>query len=237
MVRNQLRWGIGTLAIGALLALPVAAAAADRQVTFSKDVAPILQAKCQSCHEPGSIAPMSLRTYPGGTAVGEVDQATASRSARCRRGTSTQRRHSEIQERHVAERRADRHDRRLGRSGRARRQSRRPAAAQAGQRPSCTGRPSATATARPISIVKSPEYTMPAVSQDQWWRPTVDIPGLTEPRWVRMVEIRPTNIQGRKILHHSIAHIVMDEADPDSINRGIASADAAAAPRTIERSA
>ena len=63
MVRNQLRWGIGTLAIGALLALPVAAAAADRQVTFSKDVAPILQAKCQSCHEPGSIAPMSLRTY------------------------------------------------------------------------------------------------------------------------------------------------------------------------------
>jgi hypothetical protein len=64
---------------------------------------------------------------------------------------------------------------------------------------------------------------MPAVSQDQWWRPTVDIPGLTEARWVRMVEIRPTNIQGRKIVHHSIAHIVMDEADPDSINRGIAS--------------
>src|SRR6266699_1838775 len=63
MVRNQLRWGIGTLAIGALLALPVASAAADRQVTFSKDVAPILQAKCQSCHEPGSIAPISLITY------------------------------------------------------------------------------------------------------------------------------------------------------------------------------
>ena len=67
--------------------------------------------------------------------------------------------------------------------------------------------------------MSSPEYTMPAVSQDQWWRPIVDIPGLTEPRWVRMVEIRPTNIQGRKILHHSIAHIVMNEADPDSINR------------------
>jgi hypothetical protein len=64
---------------------------------------------------------------------------------------------------------------------------------------------------------------MPAVSQDQWWRPTVDIPQLTEPRWVRMVEIRPTNLTGRKILHHSIAHIVMNEADPDSINKGIAS--------------
>ena len=31
--------------------------------TFSKDVAPILQRSCQSCHHPGSIAPMSLMTY------------------------------------------------------------------------------------------------------------------------------------------------------------------------------
>jgi hypothetical protein len=66
---------------------------------------------------------------------------------------------------------------------------------------------------------------MPAVSQDQWWRPSVDIEGLTEPRWVRMVEIRPTNMEGRKILHHSIAHVVMNPNDPDleSINRGIGS--------------
>src|SRR4029079_7542615 len=67
----------------------------------------------------------------------------------------------------------------------------------------------------PDLIVRSPEYTMPAVSQDQWWRPMVEIPGLTEERWLRRVEIRPTNIQGRKILHHSIAHIVMDPNDPD----------------------
>ena len=31
--------------------------------TFTKDVAPILQAKCQQCHQPNSIAPMSLITY------------------------------------------------------------------------------------------------------------------------------------------------------------------------------
>src|SRR5438094_5266268 len=35
----------------------------DRQVTFTKDVAPILQAKCQMCHRPGMMAPMSLLTY------------------------------------------------------------------------------------------------------------------------------------------------------------------------------
>jgi len=32
-------------------------------VTFTRDVAPILQKSCQSCHRPGAIAPMSLLTY------------------------------------------------------------------------------------------------------------------------------------------------------------------------------
>ena len=36
---------------------------AARQVTFTKDVAPILQRACQNCHRPGSMAPMSLLTY------------------------------------------------------------------------------------------------------------------------------------------------------------------------------
>lgn len=33
------------------------------QVTFAKDIAPILQRACQNCHRPGSIGPMSLLTY------------------------------------------------------------------------------------------------------------------------------------------------------------------------------
>ena len=32
-------------------------------VTFAKDVAPILQANCQTCHRPGAMGPMSLLTY------------------------------------------------------------------------------------------------------------------------------------------------------------------------------
>src|ERR1700756_896884 len=32
-------------------------------VTFTKDVLPILQKNCQSCHRPGQVAPMSLLTY------------------------------------------------------------------------------------------------------------------------------------------------------------------------------
>jgi len=32
-------------------------------VTFTRDVAPILQANCQVCHQPGAIGPMSLMEY------------------------------------------------------------------------------------------------------------------------------------------------------------------------------
>src|SRR5262245_23719203 len=32
-------------------------------VTFHKDVLPILQENCQTCHRPGEIAPMSFLTY------------------------------------------------------------------------------------------------------------------------------------------------------------------------------
>ncbi len=49
----------------------------------------------------------------------------------------------------------------------------------------------------PDLVIKSSEYTMPAQHQDVWYRPMSDIP-LTEPRWVKMVEIRPTNLKARK---------------------------------------
>jgi hypothetical protein len=39
------------------------AAAAEGQVTFTRDVAPILQERCQSCHRPDTFAPMSLLTW------------------------------------------------------------------------------------------------------------------------------------------------------------------------------
>src|SRR3984957_289925 len=54
-------------AFGFLLVVSVSGFAADlgsdRPVTFTKDVAPILQQRCQECHRKGSMAPMSLVTY------------------------------------------------------------------------------------------------------------------------------------------------------------------------------
>ena len=51
------------------LAAGIAGLAADpsstvaSSVTFTKDVLPVLQKNCQSCHRPGQVAPMSLLTY------------------------------------------------------------------------------------------------------------------------------------------------------------------------------
>jgi hypothetical protein len=47
---------------------------------------------------------------------------------------------------------------------------------------------------------------MPAVAQDAWDKRVTPIE-LTEPRWVRAIEIRPGNLKGRKIVHHAIAYL------------------------------
>ena len=39
------------------------AAGTDTAVTFYKDVLPVLQSHCQSCHRPGQVGPFSLTTY------------------------------------------------------------------------------------------------------------------------------------------------------------------------------
>ena len=50
---------VGSIVFG-LYTAPQAQAPSATGVTFSKDVAPILQKACQNCHRPGSIAPMAL---------------------------------------------------------------------------------------------------------------------------------------------------------------------------------
>jgi hypothetical protein len=48
---------------GSVAAQQSAQSASAAQPTFTKDVAPILQRSCQTCHRPGSVAPMALLTY------------------------------------------------------------------------------------------------------------------------------------------------------------------------------
>jgi hypothetical protein len=221
MFAVTLRGGVGVVA---LLALATSASAeAPKNPTFTKDIAPIFQAKCQNCHEPGSIAPMSLRTFqearPWARSIKARVEARQMPPWHIDKSVGVQHFKNDMS---LSDDQIETISRWVDQGA-------------------VQGNPSDMPPLKPVAqtlfwqgerdgygppdlIVKSPEYTMPAVSQDQWWRPMVNIEGLTEPRWVRMVEIRPSNIQGRKILHHSIAHVVMDPNDLDEgiVNRGIA---------------
>lgn len=207
------------LAVGAFLALPGAAFAQQaKQVTFNKDVSPILQSKCQSCHEPGSIGPMSLVTYQ--------DARPWARSIKSR-----------VESRQMPPWHIDRsvgvthfkNDMSLSDEQVATIVAWVDGGAVQGDPADFKAKPIAKdlfwmgerdGYGPPDLVIKAPEYTMPAVSQDQWWRPVSEIP-VTEPRWVRMVEIRPTNIASRKILHHSIAYHILNQDNAAAVNTGI----------------
>jgi hypothetical protein len=66
---RQQRWRVAFNALALAAILTATGSAADEttaphhQVTFSKDVVPILQRACQNCHRPNNIAPMSFLTY------------------------------------------------------------------------------------------------------------------------------------------------------------------------------
>ncbi len=48
---------------GVLLAIAGTGLAAAGDITFNKEILPILQKNCQTCHRPGEIGPMPLLTY------------------------------------------------------------------------------------------------------------------------------------------------------------------------------
>jgi hypothetical protein len=212
---------IRVLAVGALFILSGIAYAgpADgtRRATFSRDVAPIFQAKCQECHQPDSIAPMSLITYQ--------DARPWARSIKERVATR------QMPPWHIDKTvgvQKFKNDMSLSDDQIATIVAWVDAGAPQGDpkdlpppRPLVTDnewKAVRDGFGPPDLVVKSSEYTMPAQHQDVWYRPASDIP-LTEPRWVRLVEIRPSSLKARKIIHHSIAHLVLVN-DPDAVNQG-----------------
>jgi hypothetical protein len=202
-----------------MVAMAVPATAAETP-TFSKDVAPILQAKCQSCHQPNSIAPMSLITFqearPWARSIKErvstrqmppwhIDKSVGIQSFKNDMSLSDEQIDTIV---------------RWVDGG----------APQGDPKDLPPAKPPVTTNewqgqrdgfGPPDLVVRSSEYKMPAKHQDVWYRPMSDIP-ITEPRWIRMVEIRPTSLSARKTLHHSVAYQVLSPDNVQSINTGIA---------------
>jgi len=208
--------------LSAVLVSSVARLAADStaaQVTFSKDVAPIFQARCQDCHQPNSIAPMSLITFQESRPWAQaIKQRVAARQMPPWHIDQTVGVHEFKNDMSLTQTQIDTIVRWVDAG-----------APQGDPKDLPPAKPLITDNewqgvrdgfGPPDLVVRSSEYTMPAKHQDVWYRPTTDLP-LTEPRWAKMVEIRPTNLQGRRIVHHSIAYLVLKN-DPDAINNGTA---------------
>ena len=185
-----------------------AAASAEEPVTFTKHVAPILQQKCQVCHQPNSIAPMSLLTYQD--AKDYADQIREYVTARV------------MPPWHI-DRAVGIHDFKNDR-GLSDEQIATLVRWMDGGMPE--GKPEdmpppvkfadpnswqfAKTLGEPDLVLKSPPYTMPPHTQDKWFRPTTET-GLTEARWVRAIEIRPASAESRKIVHHVLTMLEQHE--------------------------
>src|ERR1700684_4373083 len=197
-------------AAGVALAMVSLVTAADRSapVTFSKDVAPILQEKCQNCHRVGQIAPMSLVSYeetrPWAKAIKERVVTRNMPPWHLDRTVGIQQFQNDMslsdQQIAVIARWVD-------------------AGAPLGdlkdmpppkQWPNDDGWQLTKQFGQPDFILKSDPYTMPAKGQDVWFKPLTPIP-VTEPRWVRAVERRPATLAGRRITHHALAYLQQEE--------------------------
>jgi len=191
--------------------------ATSRSITFTKDVAPILQSRCQECHRKGSMAPMSLVTYeetrPWAKSIRQrvitrqmppwhIDKAVGVQKFKNDISLSDAQIATITRWVDAGAPQGDPKDMPAPRTWPADNEWK--AAKDLGQ---------------PDIVVKSEPYTMPAHHQDVWWRPLSNIP-LTEPRWVRAVEMRPGTAAGRKITHHAVAYLAQNDADSDTFGPG-----------------
>jgi hypothetical protein len=176
-------------------------ASGDRQVTYTKHVAPILQKSCITCHRPEQSAPMSLTSY-------EEVRPWA-------RSIKTRVANREMPPWHI-----DRNvgiqkfkdDPSLSESEIATIVNWVDAGAPRGNMadmppPRVFPDGSEWAFGKPDLIVKFPTYTVPATGPDLF--PTLVAPlGLTEDRYIKAIQTRPATTASRRVVHHTTAAMV-----------------------------
>lgn len=202
---------VGVVAIAILSAVSsqmVSAQDNEARITYARHVAPILQEKCQICHQPNSVAPMSLLTYDDVLPYAQlikykvesrimppwhIDRSIGIQEFKNDRGLTDEQIETIV--RWVDDGAPFGDERDLPPPREFPDPNRWQLADQFGE---------------PDLIIKSEPYTLPAVTADRWFRPVVET-GLTEPRWVRAIEVKPSYPDGRRIVHHTLAYLIQDE--------------------------
>jgi hypothetical protein len=201
---------------GAWPATGFAAGVPDKP-TFTRDIAPIFQEKCEACHRTESIAPMSLVTYE--------ESRPWARSIKAR-----------VEQRQMPPWHIDKtvgiqqfkNDRSLSGEqiativrwvdqGAAKGDPKDMPAPKAWPSEQGWNFASLFGQNEPDLVIRSTPWTHKAGQNDAWWKPVVET-GLTEQRWVRAIEVRPGSVKGRKITHHVVARLQQEETDPLAAN-------------------
>ena len=202
---------LSVLALVVVFALPqFTYAETNAPITFTKDIAPIFQEKCEACHRPDSIAPMSLLTYeearPWAKAIRErvitrqmppwhLDKTVGIQKFKNDRSLSDSQIDTIVKWVDAGAPKGELKDM--------------PAPKQW---PDESKWNFASLYGPPDLVIKSPDWTVPPVGQDAWYKPVIPT-GITEPRYVRAIEIRPATVKGRKVTHHALARLQQQEAN------------------------
>ena len=173
-------------------------------LTFTKDVAPILQRSCQNCHRPDSMAPMSFLTYedvrPWARSINRTSTAREMPPWYIDRTVG----HPPVRGRSVADRCRGRDDHEVGRRRRAR-EAIRPTC----RRPCSSSNDDIWHIGKPDLVVKSTEHHIPAAGSD-WWGDYIVDTGLTEDRYLKAVETKPSP-GAKTVVHHAVTYLIQDE--------------------------
>lgn len=192
------RWlrGIAVPIFGAALASVAVHASADdaAELTYARDIAPILNSKCAGCHHVGDIGPMSLMSYDEARPWLKSIRKSVVEEKTMPPWHATQNFGVFSNDRRLTEEEIAKIDTWIRQGGKPGDLDKAPAPPtfKEGWR-----------LGEPDYIMEFPETSIPAGGTDQFRNYPVKV-DLPEDKWVSAIEILPSN---RKIVHHVIAFL------------------------------
>lgn len=200
------RFGLLQLMLVQVCVGAATAASAQSAPTYSRDIAPILQEKCVTCHNPEGIGPMSLMTFDQVRPFAPIIKDRTSKRIMPpwhidpTTGIQQFKNDASLSDAQIAliAQWVD--------SGALR--------GDPADLPALKDIPSGAAwqlaeeMGPPDLVIRSTPYDVIANGQDQWWSPNVPFTGLEGERFLRAAEFKPSYPLGKKVVHHGHAVLV-----------------------------
>ena len=177
-----------------------------QNITYSRDIAPILQEKCVTCHNPEGIGPMPLQSYQQVSPFAALIKDRTSKRIMppwhidTTTGIQEFKNDASLSDEQIATISA------WVESGAPEGNPEHlpaPIEISSGSAWQLTEQ-----LGPPDLIIKSTPFDVIANGQDQWWTPDVPFEGMEKDRWLRAAEFKPSYPLGKKVVHHGHAVLV-----------------------------